>query len=53
MILFHGVGGGNGLNVSIDEHRKFLRYLKQQEKELWIATMIDVAEFVQQKQQLK
>lgn len=53
VILFHGVGGGNSLNVSIEEHRKFLRYLKQQEKELWIATMIDVAEYVQQKQQTK
>ena len=51
VILFHGVGGGNSLNVSIEEHRKFLRYLKQQEKEIWIATMIDVAEYVKQKQQ--
>ncbi len=53
VILFHGVGGGNGLNVSLEEHRKFLRYLKQNEKELWITTMIDVAEYVQQKQQTK
>lgn len=51
VILFHGVGGGNSLNVSIEEHRKFLRYLKQQEKEIWIAPMLDVAEYVQQKQQ--
>jgi peptidoglycan/xylan/chitin deacetylase (PgdA/CDA1 family) len=53
VILFHGVGGGNNLNVSITEHRKFLQYLKQQEKELWIATMIDVAEFVKKQQQSK
>lgn len=53
VILFHGVGGGNNLNVSVAEHRKFLRYLKQQEKELWIATMIDVAEYVKKEQQSK
>ncbi len=45
VILFHGVGGGNSLNVSVDEHSKFLHYLKQHEKELWITTMLDAAEY--------
>ncbi len=50
VILFHGVGGGNSLNVLVPEHRKFLQYLKQNQKDLWIAPMIDVAEYVQKYQ---
>lgn len=46
VILFHGVGGGNSLNVSIPEHRKFLQYLKLHEKDIWIAPMLEVAEYV-------
>jgi peptidoglycan/xylan/chitin deacetylase (PgdA/CDA1 family) len=46
VILFHGVGGGNALNVSIPAHRELLQYLKNNEKEIWIAPMIDVAEYI-------
>ena len=53
VILFHGVGGGNSLNVSPEEHSRFLHYLKQQERTLWIAPMLDVAEYVQQYQATK
>ncbi len=43
VILFHGVGGGNGLNVAVPEHRAFLSWLKQLEKDIWIAPMVEVA----------
>jgi peptidoglycan/xylan/chitin deacetylase (PgdA/CDA1 family) len=46
VILFHGVGGGNSLNVSLDEHRKFLSYLNQNQKDLVIAPMVEVAELI-------
>ena len=46
VILFHGVGGGNGLNVSIENHRKILIYIKQQQKSIWTATMLTVAEHI-------
>jgi sialate O-acetylesterase len=46
VILFHGVGGGNGLDVSLPNHRKFLAYLKQNEKDIWVAPMIEVAEYI-------
>ena len=46
VVLFHGVGGGNGLNVSLPAHRQFLQYLKQQEKEIWVAPMIEVADYI-------
>ncbi len=46
VILFHGVGGGNGLNVSLPAHREFLQYLKKNEKDIWIAPMLKVAEYI-------
>ncbi len=52
VILFHGVGGGNGLDVQIKEHRAFLQYLKKNEKNIWIAPMLEVAEYIKDWQQL-
>jgi sialate O-acetylesterase len=52
VILFHGVGGGNGLNVSLNDHREFLSYLKQNEKDIWIAPMIEVAAYIKAYQAL-
>ena len=46
VILFHGVGGGNALNVSLPAHRDILKYIKQNEKDIWVAPMLDVAEYV-------
>ncbi|MCX6319003.1 MAG: polysaccharide deacetylase family protein [Bacteroidetes bacterium] len=48
VVLFHGVGGGNGLDVEVAEHRKFLRYLKEKQNELWIAPMVDVADHIKE-----
>jgi peptidoglycan/xylan/chitin deacetylase (PgdA/CDA1 family) len=46
VILFHGVGGGNGLDVSLPAHRQFLQYVKKNEKDIWVAPMLEVAEHV-------
>ncbi len=46
VFLFHGVGGEHSLNVSLEAHSALLHYLKLHESEIWIAPMIDVAEFV-------
>jgi peptidoglycan-N-acetylglucosamine deacetylase len=46
VILFHGVGGGNGLDVSLPAHREFLQFLKKNEKNIWIAPMLKVAEHI-------
>jgi len=46
VILFHGVGGGNSLDVSLSAHREFLQYLKQNEKDIMIAPMLEVAEHI-------
>ncbi|RYY22935.1 MAG: chitooligosaccharide deacetylase [Sphingobacteriaceae bacterium] len=44
VFLFHGVGGGHNLNVGLSDHSKLLHYLKQNEKNIWIAPMVTVAE---------
>jgi len=43
VFLFHGVGGGHGLNVSLAAHRQLLRYLQANEKDVWVAPMVEVA----------
>ena len=50
VFLFHGVGGGHSLNVDQGEHSKLLHYLKEQEKTIWIAPMVEVAEKISRDQ---
>lgn len=45
VFLFHGVGGEHGLNVSLKAHRELLRFLKKQEKDIWVAPFLDIAEY--------
>lgn len=46
VFLFHGVGGEHGLNVSREAHSQLLHYLKENEKEIYIDTMLNVAEHI-------
>ena len=46
VFLFHGVGGEHSLNVSLPAHRQLLQFLKQHEKNIWVAPMIEVADFI-------
>jgi sialate O-acetylesterase len=48
VFLFHGVGGEHNLNVSLDAHRRLLYYLKQNEQDIWVAPLIDVAQLVRE-----
>ena len=50
VFLFHGVGGEHSLNVSLPAHRQLLLYLKQKEKDIWIAPMVEVAEYIKKYQ---
>jgi peptidoglycan/xylan/chitin deacetylase (PgdA/CDA1 family) len=50
VILFHGVGGGNSLNVTVPEHRRFLQYLRQNQNDIWVAPMIAVADYIKKYQ---
>jgi sialate O-acetylesterase len=53
VFLFHGVGGEHSLNVSLEAHSALLHFLQQNEKNIWIASMIDVTKYIQQYQQKK
>lgn len=48
VFLFHGVGGEHAMNVSLDAHRELLLFLKQHEKDIWIAPLVDIAEHVRE-----
>lgn len=50
VFLFHGVGGEHSLNVSLEAHSKLLHFLKQNQKDIWIAPMVDVAEYIKKYQ---
>lgn len=47
VFLFHGVGGEHALNVSNQAHSELLHYLKENEKDIYIDTMRNVAEHIQ------
>lgn len=53
VFLFHGVGGGHNINVDLADHSKLLHYLKQNEKNIWIAPMVDVAKKIKISQNSK
>ena len=53
VFLFHGVGGEHNIDVSLKAHRELLNYLKQNEKDIWVAPMLDVAEHIKELQAKK
>ena len=48
VFLFHGVGGEHSLNVSKEAHSQLVHYLKENEKDIYIDTMINVAEHIKE-----
>jgi hypothetical protein len=50
VFVFHGVGGGHSVNVGLSEHSQLLHFLKDHESDIWIAPMLDVAEYVKANQ---
>jgi len=43
VILFHGVGGGHSINCDLKNHREFLKYLKKNENDFWVTTMLEAS----------
>jgi peptidoglycan/xylan/chitin deacetylase (PgdA/CDA1 family) len=50
VFLFHGVGGEHGLNVSLPAHRQLLQFLKKNQTDIWVAPLVEVAEYVRNNQ---
>jgi sialate O-acetylesterase len=50
VFLFHGVGGGHNINVGLREHSELLHFIKDHEADIWVAPMVDVAEYIRQHQ---
>jgi peptidoglycan-N-acetylglucosamine deacetylase len=48
VFLFHGVGGGHSINVALEEHNKLLSFLKENEKNICVATFLDAASYVKE-----
>ncbi|HEX2534039.1 MAG TPA: polysaccharide deacetylase family protein [Chitinophagaceae bacterium] len=46
VFLFHGVGGEHSLNVSLEAHRMLLRYLKENEDEVWNPTFLEAVKWL-------
>jgi sialate O-acetylesterase len=49
VFMFHSVGGGY-LNVGATEHRKLLEYVKENEKELYSDSFIEVMKYIKKYQ---
>ena len=49
VFLFHGVGGEHSLDVSLADHRQLLLFLRQNEKDVWVAPMREVVEYVRER----
>jgi len=52
VFMFHGVGGEHNINVSVEAHSQLIHYLKQHENDIWVAPMVDVANFINKNQSL-
>jgi peptidoglycan-N-acetylglucosamine deacetylase len=46
VFLFHGVGGEHSINVSLQAHSQLVHFLKENEKDIYIAPLVEVAEFI-------
>ena len=46
VFLFHGVGGEHNINVDLDQHNQLVRFLKENEKDIWVAPLVEIADYV-------
>lgn len=47
VFLFHGVGGEHAINEPLAEHQRLLSFLKEHERTIWVAPMVDICNYLQ------
>ena len=50
VFCFHGVGGEHNTNISLEKHSQLLGYLKKNRKNIWVAPLIEIAEYISKRQ---
>lgn len=48
VFLFHGVGGEHNLNTPLDIHSKLIHFIKQNEKDIWVAPLVEVSKYIKE-----
>lgn len=46
VFLFHGVGGEHPIDVALESHNALVDYVNTKQKDLWVASMVEVAQYV-------
>jgi len=46
VFMFHGVGGGHELNISLEEHNKLIEYLNKNRNSIRTAPLIEIVEYL-------
>lgn len=50
VFCFHGVGGEHNTNISLNKHNTLVHYLKDNEKDIWVAPLVEIAELIRRYQ---
>jgi sialate O-acetylesterase len=48
VFLFHGVGGEHSLDVSLNAHNKLLHFLKLNDEKIWVAPLVEIADYIKE-----
>lgn len=46
VFLFHGVGGEHHIDVALEAHNQLVKFLKQNEKDIWTAPLREIGEYI-------
>ena len=53
IFIFHGVGGGHGLDCNLETHRKIVKYVASKRKEIYVAPVNELAIYIKNYQSQK